>query len=95
MTTFYEQLEEPIRELVQRLRDNGINTTCSCGHEMYIQADLSVGGQMKDIHDTVFNWLVEVKRQKLMNYTITTTLNVTNGVLMHCWTEVRISPETQ
>jgi len=37
--SWYDKLEEPIRPLVKLLRDNGINTTCSCGHEMYIEAE--------------------------------------------------------
>lgn len=34
-------IEEPIRELVKRLRDRGINTTCSCGHDMTIEGDVN------------------------------------------------------
>ena len=39
MNDWYKQIEEPIRELVQLLRNNGFNTTCSCGHEMSIQME--------------------------------------------------------
>ena len=28
-----------LRDLVRRLRNEGINTTCSCGHEMWIEFD--------------------------------------------------------
>lgn len=31
-TDWYDTIEEPIRNLVKILRDNGFNTTCSCGH---------------------------------------------------------------
>ena len=37
---FYNALEEPIREVVRLLRNCGVNTTCSCGHEMYIEIEL-------------------------------------------------------
>lgn len=37
MDWYEEYIEEPIREIVHKLRDNGINTECSCGHDMYIQ----------------------------------------------------------
>ena len=42
MTTWYEEnIEEPIRPLVKLLRDNGFNTTTSCGHipKPYVQMD--------------------------------------------------------
>ncbi|MGD0571702.1 MAG: hypothetical protein ABSB11_01625 [Sedimentisphaerales bacterium] len=29
---WYSQIEEPVRELVRLLRNNGFNTFCSCGH---------------------------------------------------------------
>jgi len=32
-------IEEPIRDLVRRLRNEGVNTNCSCGHEMWIGFD--------------------------------------------------------
>lgn len=36
---WYNQTEEPIRELVRLLCNNGFNTTCSCGHEMSVQME--------------------------------------------------------
>lgn len=36
----YDNIEEPIRDTVRLLRDNGFNTTGSCGHEMWIELDL-------------------------------------------------------
>ena len=32
-------IEGPICPLVRLLRDNGINTKCSCGHEMYCECE--------------------------------------------------------
>jgi N-dimethylarginine dimethylaminohydrolase len=40
MNRFYEDLEAPIRPIVKLLRDNGWNTTCSCGHGMWVELDL-------------------------------------------------------
>ena len=35
--SFYDELEEKVRPFVKALRDAGINTTCSCHHEGYIE----------------------------------------------------------
>lgn len=56
-------IEEPIRDLVRYLRDNGINTECSCGHEGYIQCQYLPDGQLFDIHKLLFNWLSNHKRR--------------------------------
>ena len=38
MADWYEErIEEPLRDLVRELRNNGFNTECSCGHERYVQ----------------------------------------------------------
>lgn len=34
---WYDELETPIRDIVRLLRDNGFNTTSSCGHEMVVE----------------------------------------------------------
>lgn len=40
MDNWYEyKIEEPIRKIVKALRNNGINTVCSCGHSMWIQCE--------------------------------------------------------
>jgi len=59
MNEFYSDIEEPIREVVRVLRDNGVNTTCSCGHKMYVEADIIPDGQLEVIHRTLFNYLSE------------------------------------
>jgi len=93
---WYENAIEPeIRELVYRLRNSGINTVCSCGHEMYVQVDYIVDQQLKVMHDILFNWLVEGKKQKFFNYTIDIHFSVSNGVLMQSFAEIRILPETK
>jgi len=37
MDWYKEYIEEDIRPLVKLLRENGFNTECSCGHDMYVQ----------------------------------------------------------
>jgi len=37
---FWEYIDQPIREAVRLLRNNGFNTTCSCGSKMTIEIDL-------------------------------------------------------
>lgn len=56
MKDWYEEhIEEPIRGLVKLLRTNGFNTECSCGHEMYVQCQLVIDGDLKRLHDLLFN----------------------------------------
>jgi hypothetical protein len=43
---WYDHIEPEIRDVVRLLRDNGFNTTCSCGHEMYVELDL--GNNLED-----------------------------------------------
>jgi len=33
MIDWYENIEAPIRDIVKFLRNNGVNTECSCGYE--------------------------------------------------------------
>lgn len=82
---WYETIEEPIRELVRRLRDSGINTTCSCGHKMYVQADILPDASLMVMHNTVFNWL-----GGQADYTIEVNLVVVRGVLMQTFATISI-----
>jgi hypothetical protein len=58
---WYERsIEEPLREVVRRLRNEGINTTCSCAHAspMYIECHTTPGAEdLLTIHKTVWNYL--------------------------------------
>ena len=54
---WYLCVEDPLKEIVFRLRNAGINTECSCGHGRYIQC------QSLDQHEdlkTIYNVLVEL-----------------------------------
>ena len=60
MTDWYTRnVEEPVRDLVRHLRNNGINTECSCGHEMTIQCQMIPDGTFGALHDLVFEFLAE------------------------------------
>ena len=83
---WYLEIEEPIREFVKVLRDNGINTTCSCGHNMYIEADLIPDGQLQVIHRTLFNYLAE--KNLPLNYRIEIYHKVKNGQISQCFARI-------
>ena len=56
MTDWYDEHIEPgIRDIVRLLRDNGFNTTCSCEHSMDVEGVMMTDGEMKRLHDTLFN----------------------------------------
>ena len=63
---WYDQHIEPeIKSVVKALRENGINTVCSCGHDMYIECEYYPHQEMvTGIH----NLLVEMERE---DFTIT------------------------
>lgn len=67
MNEFWKGIEEPIRDAVRLLRDNGFNTTCSCGHKMYIEVDLM---NLDDI-ETIATLLLE---NNYKSFKIITTL---------------------
>lgn len=57
MNTWYkDKIEEPVRDLVRILRNNGINTECSCGHEKYIQCQYLPEGDVQDIHTLLYDY---------------------------------------
>ena len=62
---WYEKYIEPeVRDLVKYLRNNGINTECSCGHEKYIQCQYIPDGNVKELHDLLFCWFAENRLKK-------------------------------
>jgi len=73
MGNWYEDvIEEPIRDLVKLLRDNGFNTECSCGHEMYVQCQYLVDGEIQRLHKLLFD-------NGYRDYTIEIRVQVING----------------
>ena len=87
----YENIEEPIRGIVKELRNNGINTTSSCGHEMTIQADILVNGQLQVLHNTLFNYFIDGDPD--LEYVVTVRLEVRRGMLWRCWADIELKKE--
>ena len=79
---WYDQIEEPVREIVKLLRNNGFNTTCSCGHEMYIEGDLpGADYELQRLHKILWDYLHE--RNKPISYEIKFDLKVQEGFLLY------------
>lgn len=77
---WYEShIEEPLRDITKHLRNNGINTQCSCAHEgpMYIECQFMLDGTVFDLHRLVFNYFAEKKLP--VNFKIRVEHEVTNG----------------
>ncbi len=56
MKNWYEEyIEEPVRNTVKLLRDNGFNTESSCGHEMWVQCSYFSDAEIKRLDDLLFN----------------------------------------
>jgi len=72
MEEWYSCIEEPLKELVYLLRNNGFNTECSCGHELYIQCQFILEGEIKRLHDLLFH-------NGYLNYEINIIIKVMEG----------------
>ena len=68
-------VEEPLKDLVQLLRDNGFNTTSSCGHlpNPYIQMEWYSDSAITKL----YNLLIE---NSYKNFLIKAVWNITFGV---------------
>ena len=81
MKDWYEQnIEAEIRKEVNLLRDNGFNTECSCGHNMYVQCQYVVDGEIQLLHKILFN-------NGYRDYTISIELRVDEG---HSYSHLQI-----
>ena len=69
---YEEYIEEGIRKEVKLLRDNGFNTECSCGHEMYVQCQYLIDGEIQRLHNLLFN-------NGYRNYTINVQVQIIDG----------------
>lgn len=58
---YTQNIEKPIREIVRNLRNQGINTTCSCGHGLWIQCESYYPDEELT---TIFNILVTMGIEK-------------------------------
>lgn len=72
-----KNIEKPLQELVKYLRNNGVNTECSCGHELYIQCQYVPDGDVKEIQTLIYNWLCE--HNEKINFEIKAEIKVLNG----------------
>jgi len=81
MNNWYDNIEKPIRKIVKLLRDNGFNTTCSCGHEMYVEGDSFPDGEIKRLHDLLYSYFCENKETP--NYEIIVELKVEKGFILY------------
>ena len=61
MTDWYDEaIEEPVRDIVRLLRNNGFNTECSCGHEMYVQCQYIPDNDIERLHILLWNYFDEL-----------------------------------
>ena len=104
MNDWYSQIEPEIRDLVRLLRDNGFNTTGSCGHEMWIEVDL--GNNLAEAEDFarflqehgVDDFRIEVQLfagTGLWVRRLQLQLGVVRGLYKHDLSEMKIAPEKE
>lgn len=75
---WYEEfIEEPIRDIVKLLRENGFNTECSCGHDMYIQCQYVIDYEIKRLYDLIYLYLYDKKVP--INFEINVLIQVIDG----------------
>ena len=80
MSNWYEEnTEEGVRDLVKYLRNNGVNTECSCHHDMYIQCQYICDGSIKELHGLLFQYFHEQKEP--ITYNITLNYKVIDGCI--------------
>ena len=78
---WYNRIEEPVRDLVYHLRNNGVNTLSSCGHTMEIQAEWHPMYSLYHLHSLLFNYFYEHKMPP--TFSISLYYEVENS---HWWT---------
>lgn len=79
---YKEHIEKPIRDAVRLLRNNGFNTSCSCGHEMYIQCQHLTDGEVMRLDHLLFN-------NGYRNYTINILLERSDGYILSSFIEIK------
>jgi len=84
-------IEKNLREIVEYLRNNGINTECSCEHRGYIQCQYILDGGIQHLHNLLFCY--HHGRKLPINYEIIVNHKVDEG---HSYTTLDIKlPELQ
>lgn len=84
---YEENIEEPVRPLVRLLRNEGFNTECSCGHEMYVQCSYSTDAEIMRLDNLLFH-------HGLRDYNILISVERHNGHL-HTTMDIRITQEEE
>lgn len=85
---WYDRIEEPVREVVRRLRNAGINTTCSCGHDMYIECDTTLDGEIMDIHNVLWHYFEETGQK--VTFDVTYRHKVVDGAIRSTMTYIEL-----
>jgi len=76
---YEDNIEEPIRDLVKFLRNNGVNTECSCGHDMYIQCQYIPDGSIQDLIKLLYVYFYDVKGRSHFDFEIAINIKVKEG----------------
>ncbi len=82
MDWYEKYIEEPVRDTVKLLRNNGYNTKSSCGHEMIVMCELSLVDSGIDRLDTL------LYDNDYRNYHIDVHLSRHNGSLLASWIKI-------
>ena len=88
---WYERvIEEPVRDVVRLLRNNGWNTECSCGHQMYVQCEYVPDGDLMALQRLLTNFLHQ--KESPVTYDINIVIRVREG---HSYPslDIRFNPE--
>ena len=88
---YEDNIEEGLSELVKYLRNNGVNTLCSCEHDGYIQSEYLMDGSLNELHSLLFYYHSE--NNLPVNYTIELHHAVENGHT-HSFVEIKL-PELE
>lgn len=75
------KIESEVRDLVYILRNQGFNTTCSCGHGKYIECDYIPDHDYFVIYTLVYNYLYE--KYGKVNFELSFTTKVVDDVPYH------------
>ena len=89
MSDWYDKIEEEIRPLVKLLRNNGFNTTCSCGHNMWVQGDLQLGvDDINTLHKLIWDYMNENKMK--INFEINFIHKVEDGYTIQSYFDIKL-----
>jgi hypothetical protein len=77
---YSENIEEPVRDIVELLRNNGFNTESSCGHNMEIQCSYFLDKEINRLHKLLYLYLND--KGLPITYDITISVNVIDGAII-------------